>query len=272
MVTRPASSEEDGRLILVVNGERKDVDYAHIAARLPDDVRLEIENDYALIALQGPKAAAVMSKVCPEAVELPFMGAEKTSLGGLNCHVTRSGYTGEDGFEISFDAGDVEEAARLLLANPSVQPIGLGARDTLRLEAGLCLYGHDIDETTSPIEADLAWSIAKRRREQGGFPGTDRVRRELRDGSSRKRVGFRLSGRAPAREGCIVQSLSGEPIGKITSGTFAPSLGTPISMGYVTASHAVPETTVNIVIRETPYSADVTAFPFVPNRYHRTSS
>lgn len=272
MVTRPLAPAESGSLMLVVNASRKAVDYAHIAARLPEGVTLRPLEDRALIALQGPGAAAVMAGLCPDAAALDFMTATLAELAGIPCHVSRSGYTGEDGFEISTAASDIEAAARALLAHPAVKPIGLGARDTLRLEAGLCLYGHELDETTSPVEAGLVWSLGKARRETGGFPGAERIQRELRDGPARKRVGIRLTGRAPAREGCGIVSAGGEPVGLVTSGSYAPSLGNPIVMGYVAATHAERGTALQIVIRGTPHPATVVPVPFVPNRYFRKNS
>jgi len=266
MVTRV---EPDGSLMLVVNASRKDVDYAHMRARLPGSVMLSAIEDRALLALQGPGAAAVMASLCPEAASLAFMTAAPARLGGIDCHVSRSGYTGEDGFEISLAAGEAERAARLLLAHPMVKPAGLGARDTLRLEAGLCLYGHDIDETTSPVEAGLVWSLGKARRERGDFPGAARVLRVLRDGPPRKRAGIRLTGKAPAREGCMILGAGGETVGRVTSGSFAPSLGGPIAMGYVATSHAAPGSALQIAIRGTPHPAKVVPMPFVPNRYFR---
>src|SRR6185503_17964077 len=182
MVARSASADDDGRLFLVVNASRKEVDYAHISSRLPAAVMLLPAPERALVALQGPAAKTAMARLSPAAVGLAFMTAARVRVGGFDCRVSRSGYTGEDGFEISVAAGKAEKLARLLLAQDGVQPIGLGARDSLRLEAGLCLYGHEIDESTSPIEADLAWSIQKRRRNEGGFPGAERIQAEFADG------------------------------------------------------------------------------------------
>jgi aminomethyltransferase len=271
MVTRPASPDEDGRLLLVVNAARKALDYAHIGARLPQNVVLVAVDDMALIALQGPLAASVMAGLCPPAAALGFMTAARAELAGIPCHVSRSGYTGEDGFEISLPAERAEDAARALLAHPNVQPVGLGARDTLRLEAGLCLYGHDIDETTSPAEADLLWSVGKRRRAAGGFPGAERLKREIAEGPARRRVGLKLEGRAPAREGCEIRKTDGTPVGIVTSGSFAPSIGVPVAMGYVESTVANLGTPLAIVIRGTPQPATVAPLPFVPNRYHRKS-
>jgi aminomethyltransferase len=269
MVTRPASAEDDGKLMLIVNAACKEADYAHIGAHLPAGVELHRAEDRALLALQGPAAAEVLARFCRQATELGFMTATSASFDGVDCHVSRSGYTGEDGFEISVAAEDAERIARTLLGEAEVEAIGLGARDTLRLEAGLCLYGHDIDETTSPVEADLVWSIGKRRREEGGFPGAERVQRELRDGPARLRVGIRPEGRAPAREGTQILDEGGNTIGTVTSGGFGPSVGGPIAMGYVTAAHAEPETWLGLVVRGNTVSAAVSALPFQPHRYFR---
>jgi aminomethyltransferase len=271
MVTRSHAADDDGSLMLVVNASRKEVDYTHIAARLPDDVRLEPMPERALLALQGPSAKAVMAKLSDVAAGLPFMGAASGKVGAFDCHVSRSGYTGEDGFEISVAAAKAEKLARLLLAQEGVQPNGLGARDSLRLEAGLCLYGHDIDETTSPIEAGLVWSIQKRRREQGGFPGTQRIQDELANGPKRRRVGIRPDGRAPAREGTEVLALLGDKLGVVTSGGFGPSVNGPVAMGYVKASYAEPGKPVNLMVRGKALSASVAPLPFVPHRYVRKS-
>ena len=271
MVTRSHAADDDGSLMLVVNASRKEVDYAHIAARLPDDVRLEPMPERALLALQGPAAKEVMAKLSDVATGLPFMGASSGKVGEFDCHISRSGYTGEDGFEISVAATKAEKLARLLLAQEGVQPIGLGARDSLRLEAGLCLYGHDIDETTSPIEAGLVWSIQKRRREQGGFPGAQRIQDELADGPKRRRVGIKPDGRAPAREGTEILALLGDKLGVVTSGGFGPSANGPIAMGYVRAGYAEPGKPVNLMVRGKALSASVAPLPFVPHRYVRKS-
>src|SRR5947208_537638 len=201
MVTRSADPTEDGVLMLIVNAATKDADYAHIAVHLPAGVRLIRADHRALIAVQGPGAVRAVGRHCPEAVGMLFMSAITTRFDGIDCHISRSGYTGEDGYEISCKATRVRAIVERLLSEPTVKLIGLGARDSLRLEAGLCLYGHDIDTTTSPVEAALTWSIGKRRREQGGFPGAARVQGELRDGVARLRVGIKPDGRAPAREG-----------------------------------------------------------------------
>jgi aminomethyltransferase len=269
MVTRPASAQDAGRLALVVNASRKETDWAVLSARLPAGVRVVPLPDRALLALQGPQAAQIMAKLAPAAAAFAFMQAGPVRIGDFDCHVSRSGYTGEDGFEIAVEAGEAAALARLLLARDGVAPVGLGARDSLRLEAGLCLYGHELDETTSPVEAALAWSVPKRRREEGGFPGAGRIGRELRAGPARLRVGIRPEGRAPAREGTEILSAAGERIGTVTSGGFAPTLGAPIAMGYVAAGHAAPDTPLSLVVRGRPLPARVVALPFVPHRYVR---
>jgi aminomethyltransferase len=269
MITRLAYDGFEGWAYVVVNAARKDADYAHIAARLPGGVKLDVEETLALVALQGPQAAAVLAGIVPEVEGMGFMTYHGAKLDGVPLHISRSGYTGEDGFEISIPAKDVEAFCRRLLDDERVKPVGLGARDTLRLEAGLCLYGHDIDETTSPAEADLLFSIGKRRREEGGFPGFARLQREIAQGTARRRVGLRLEGRAPAREGCEIHAADGTPIGVVTSGSFSPTLGGPIAMGYVETASASPGTSLHIVIRGTPHPATVVSLPFVPNRYHR---
>ena len=269
MVARPGSAKEDGRLMLVVNAGRKDVDYAHIAARLPGNVKLTPLTDRALLALQGPSAVSLMARLSGNAAKLRFMHVGSERVGDFDCHVSRSGYTGEDGFEISVAADQATDLAKLLLAQANVQPIGLGARDSLRLEAGLCLYGHDIDETTSPIEAGLAWSIQKRRRTEGGFPGFERIRDELARGPGRKRVGIKPEGRAPAREGTEILAMLGDRIGVVTSGGFGPSVNAPVAMGYVQSGYAAPGTSVNLMVRGKALTASIVPMPFFPHRYAR---
>jgi aminomethyltransferase len=269
MVTRSADPDEDGVFMLVVNAACKEADYAHLAAGLPAGVRLIRADHRALIALQGPKAAAVLERHCAGAGAMAFMSACSASFDGIDCHVGRSGYTGEDGYEISVKANRVRAIAERLLGHSEVKPVGLGARDSLRLEAGLCLYGHDIDIGTSPVEAGLSWSIQKRRREEGGFPGAERVLAELRDGARRQRVGLRPEGRVPAREGAEIRAPDGAPIGTVTSGGFSPTLGVPIAMGYVERSFAAPGTPVVLIVRGKDIAASVAALPFVPHRYHR---
>jgi aminomethyltransferase len=269
MVTRAADPDEDGVLMLVVNASRKDADFAHIAAQLPGNVRLLRADHRALLAVQGPQAVAAVSHHCPEAAAMAFMSAITTRFDGIDCHISRSGYTGEDGYEISCKATRVRAIAERLLGEPGVKLIGLGARDSLRLEAGLCLYGHDIDTTTSPVEAGLAWSIQKRRREEGGFPGAARIQRELAEGPSRRRVGIKPEGRAPAREGTTIHASDGTQIGAVTSGGFGPTVEGPIAMGYVARDHAAPGTPLVLVVRGKELPAQVVALPFVPHRYVR---
>jgi aminomethyltransferase len=262
MVTRDA----DGvGLSLVVNASRKEIDFAHIAERLPAGVRLDPEPNRALIALQGPQAAAVLSRLFPGVEALGFM------TGGVfgPVSVSRSGYTGEDGFEISVEADSAEALARRILSEPEVLPIGLGARDTLRLEAGLPLYGQDMDEAASPVEAGLAFSIGKRRRTEGGFLGADRVSRELSEGPKRVRVGLKLEGRAAARHGMRILDPAGNPVGEITSGAFTPTAAASIATGYVHTGLSKPGTRLAAEIRSAAVPAGVTSMPFVPHRYVR---
>jgi aminomethyltransferase len=271
MVTRSTDAAEDGVLMLVVNAARKETDHAHLTARLPANVRLLRADHRALVALQGPMAAEVMRRHCRDAVGMAFMTAQSTSFDGIDCHVSRSGYTGEDGYEISVKATRVNAIVERLLDDPRVKLAGLGARDSLRLEAGLCLYGHDIDEATSPVEAALAWSIPKRRREEGGFAGATRVQQEIADGPARRRVGIKPDGRAPAREGTEIRSPEGAAIGNVTSGGFGPSVEGPIAMGYVERGFAEPGTSVRLIVRGNELAATVVPLPFVPHRYHRAS-
>ena len=256
-------------LFLVVNAACKTQDIEHMRAHLPSGVKLEVMFERALMALQGPAASAVMARLGPAASELTFMGGARVEIGGIWCTVTRSGYTGEDGFEISVDEDKADKLARLLLDQPEVMPIGLGARDSLRLEAGLCLYGHDIDTGTTPIEADLNWAIGKRRREEGGFPGADIILDQLKNGTARKRVGIRPEGRAPAREHTELTDADGRRIGEITSGGFGPSVGGPVAMGYVETAFASEGTEINAMVRGKALPARVASMPFTPHRYHR---
>ncbi len=268
MITRLTESGAAERFFLVVNASRKGADFAHLRQHLPQ-LDIVIHSERALIALQGPQAAAVLASRLPQVAAMAFMTMRIIESGGVSYQVSRSGYTGEDGFEIAIAADRAEAFARSLLESPLVRPIGLGARDSLRLEAGLCLYGHDIDETTSPIEAGLAWSIAKRRRAEGGFAGETRVRREIAEGPKRRRVGLLPLGRVPAREGSEIVAVGGRPIGRITSGGFGASLGAPIAMGYVEAGHAALGTPVEFLVRGRPIAGRVAAMPFVAHRYYR---
>lgn len=256
-------------LYLVVNASRKEADAAHLREHLAGQARIGELSDRALLALQGPSAAAVLARLDSRADAMAFMSIGELSLGGMPCILSRSGYTGEDGFEISMAGMDAVKVARLLLAQPEVKPIGLGARDSLRLEAGLCLYGHDIDETTTPIEAGLGWSIGKRRRSEGGFLGAAPILEQIAQGPRRKRVGIVPEGRAPARENTDITDAKGGLIGKVTSGGFGPTVGGPICMGYVDSSHAGEGTEVALLVRGTPRPARIVRLPFVPHRYKR---
>jgi aminomethyltransferase len=273
MVTRLTDEAGRERLFLVVNAATKRADFAHIAAELPG-CALTVLDDRALLALQGPKAAEVLrrhvaSAAAKSVFALPFMAAGSFARDGIFLDISRSGYTGEDGFEIALPATVAPDFAQELLDGADVRPIGLGARNSLRLEAGLCLYGHDIDSTTGPVEAGLSWSISKRRREAGGFFGYEQVKREINHGPSRLRVGFLLEGQAPAREGSEIATLGGQTIGRITSGGFAPSLGRPVAMGYVDAAHAAPGTQLCLIVRGKPLAAKIVPMPFVPHHYFR---
>ena len=269
MVTRLEPDDSGEKLFVVVNAACKAQDFARLRDNLPD-LRLDVFEDRALLALQGPGAAAALERHIPGAAAMIFMSLRDFSWRGAALFVTRSGYTGEDGYEISVPAERAAELADILLAEAGVQAIGLGARDSLRLEAGLCLYGHDIDETTSPIEAGLVWSISRRRREEGGFPGAARIQQELAQGVTRQRVGLALDGKAPAREGADIVDSQGALVGRVTSGGFSPSLGRPIAMGYVPPALAAPGTALSLIVRGKPLAAHVVALPFVPNRYHRS--
>jgi aminomethyltransferase len=262
-------------LFVVVNAACKAEDEAHLRANLSDVCLIEPMTDRALIALQGPKASAVLAKFCPEAPAMRFMDAGPHAVDGIDCFVSRSGYTGEDGFEISVPAEQAEALAKALLESRDVLPIGLGARDSLRLEAGLCLYGHDIDTTTTPVEGALEWSIQKSRRRggarPGGFPGADKILHQLDQGTPRRRVGLKPEGRAPVREGAALfaDATSAEQIGSITSGGFGPSVNAPVAMGYLPTSLATPGGLVFAELRGQRLPLRVAALPFVPNTYKR---
>jgi aminomethyltransferase len=262
-------------LFLVVNAACKVEDEAHLRAHLSDSCIIDSLSERALIALQGPKAEAALAKLGADVSAMKFMDAGPRRVGNFDCFVSRSGYTGEDGFEISVPAADAEALVTKLLENPDVLPIGLGARDSLRLEAGLCLYGHDIDTTTTPVEGALEWSVQKSRRtggaRAGGFPGAPKILAQLDKGASRRRVGLRAEGRAPVREGAVLfaDATSTDPIGKVTSGGFGPSLNAPVAMGYVPAPLATVGTTVFAEVRGQRLPLKVSATPFVPNTYKR---
>jgi len=263
-------SRLEGALYLVVNGATKWDDIAHLREYLPDEITLQHMEEHALLALQGPKAAEVLARHVPGVAALTFMKFAAFTLAGHPVQIARAGYTGEDGFEISLPAEAAEEIATLLCAEAEVKPIGLGARDSLRLEAGLPLYGHDMTPDISPIEAGLIFGINKRRRTEGGFPGADRIIREINEGTSRKWIGLKIEGRLPAREGAEV--FAGDAhVGAVTSGGFSPTLQQPIAMAYVASDHAAPGSALEVEVRGKRLSATVTPTPFVPHRYYRGS-
>jgi aminomethyltransferase len=262
-------------LFLVVNAACKAEDEALLKEHLSDVCIVEPLASRALLALQGPKAESVLAKFNAEIPAMKFMDAGPRRLAGIDCFVSRSGYTGEDGFEISVPAEAADGFAKQLLADDSVLPIGLGARDSLRLEAGLCLYGHDLDTATTPVEGALEWSIQKSRRKggarPGGFPGADAILSQFEQGASRRRVGLKPDGRAPVREGAplFADETSSQPIGTVTSGGFGPSLNAPVAMGYLPSSLASPDNVVFAEVRGQRLAMRVTPMPFVPNTYKR---
>jgi aminomethyltransferase len=269
MVCRPADPKRDGELLLVVNASMKQPDYIHIAALLPEGITLRPFEDRALLALQGPEAVTVLSRLAPGIEAMTFMAAAETMIAEIPAHVTRSGYTGEDGFEISVAADAAGALWDRLTADPTVKPIGLGARDSLRLEADLPLYGHDLDTETTPVSAALGFALKKRRREEGGFPGHERILLERENGPILKRVGLIVDGRQPVREGAAVLDAEGSEVGRVTSGGFAPTVQKPIAMAYVPAASAVPGTKITLAQRGKLHTAEVAQMPFVPHRYVR---
>lgn len=258
------SSAED-YLFLVVNASMREQDVAHLKTL---DIEV-LEIDRSLIAIQGPSAEAIVSAMAPEAADLKFMETKLLDLMGSECRVSRLGYTGEDGYEISLPNDRAVEITRKFLEHPDLEMAGLGARDSLRLEAGLCLYGNDIDNSTSPVEANLTWAMQKRRREEGGFPGAERIQRELAEGPRRRLVGIKPEGRAPARRGVEVADKEGNVIGSISSGGFGPTYGGPVSMGYIAIEFAEPGTEVDLLIRGKAMPATIIKLPFVQQNYKR---
>ena len=272
MISRLGFSGHEHKLYLVVNAGCKVDDFAHLQKHLPKDVTLDIADDtLSLIALQGPKAADVLGAMNPAVKDLVFMTHTDLPLTpDMWVHISRSGYTGEDGYEISVKHDDVERLTDLLLAHGDVEPIGLGARDSLRLEAGLCLYGHDIDTSVSPIEAGLFWSVQKHRRSaDAGYLGAARVAADIADKSTKRLVGIKPEGRAPAREHTEVQDMDGNTIGEITSGGFGPTAGGPVAMGYVARKFTKPGTDVQLIVRGKARPAKITKLPFAPHNYYR---
>ena len=270
MISHLVDDKWGDHLFVVVNAACKAQDVSHLKANLNHRCEVEELTDRALLALQGPAAGAVLARLAPDSGKMTFMTARQLNIAGIGCIVTRSGYTGEDGFEISVPDTAAVDLARHLLAAPEVKPIGLGARDSLRLEAGLCLYGNDITPATTPVEADLSWAIAKRRREEGGFPGSGVLQRQWQSGTSRKRVGILPEGKAPARAHTEIADEAGQVIGEVTSGGFGPSVNNPIAMGYVATGHAAPGTRLQLLVRGKALPAKVVALPFVPHRYRRS--
>jgi aminomethyltransferase len=269
MVTRPSEGRDAAHLRMVVNAACKTADFAHIQGNLGAGLKLDELADHALLALQGPQAAAVIARLAPPAAKMKFMTGAALDIAGIPCYATRSGYTGEDGYEISVPNARAVELARRLLAEPEVKPIGLGARDSLRLEAGLCLYGSDITERTTPVEAGLSWAIAERRRKEGGYPGDAVLKQQWAEGAARKRVGILPEGKAPARAHTEIADEAGHDLGEITSGGFGPTLGKPIAMGYAAAAAAGIGNAVNLMVRGKALAARIVKMPFVPHRYHR---
>ncbi|MBT4890136.1 MAG: glycine cleavage system aminomethyltransferase GcvT [Rhodospirillales bacterium] len=261
-------TQQGDYLYLVINAACKEADIAHMKANLGSECEMKILEDRSLLALQGPKAAEVLSRFANPARHMGFMSAAKLHIGEFECFITRSGYSGEDGYEISVPDDGAEDLARLLLDEDEVEFAGLGARDSLRLEAGLCLYGSDIDDTTTPIEADLKWTISKRRREQGGFPGADIIQQQIAEGPPRLRVGIKPEGRAPARAHTEITDNIGTVIGEITSGGFGPTLGAPVAMGYVDSAFAAHGTDVSLLVRGKSLPAKVTSTIFVKHNYY----
>lgn len=268
IITRMEPEELQGSLYIVVNGAMKHQDWAYFEDRLGDEITLTRADDRALLALQGPEAVDVLKDYFPGCEDLKFMESKRVFWNDVRCGVARCGYTGEDGFEILIFADAAQDFVNQLLADERVKPIGLGARDSLRLEGGLCLYGHDMDATRDPVEADLQWVIQKSRRARADFPGADRILAAIADGPAEKRVGIRPLERAPAREGTEIH-VGGERVGIVTSGGFGPSVDAPVAMGYVRADLAQPGTPVELMVRGKPRPAEIAALPFVEHRYKR---
>jgi len=256
--------------LLVVNAACKHKDLAHLQSGLTNaSAKVTMLEEQALLALQGPQAAAVLARLSPGIEKLPFMHLAEVDIDGIACRVSRSGYSGEDGYEISLSNSDAAALARRLLAEDEVALAGLGARDSLRLEAGLCLYGQDIDESTTPVEAGLTWAIAKSRREAGGFPGDKVLLEQITKGAQRKRVGVKVQGRAPVREGATIEDREGNAIGRITSGGFGPSVEMPIAMGYVPLAQSKPGIELAARVRNRTLGMEVVKLPFRPHNYYR---
>jgi len=268
MVSRSAYPNTEGRLYLVVNASRKATDFAHLKSRLPGNITVDELPQWALLALQGPRAEAALETVVSGVAALEFMQGAPFEFDGAEIYATRSGYTGEDGYEITVPNDKAKALWRALLAHPDVMPIGLGARDSLRLEAGLSLYGHELDETVSPVEASLLWSIPKPRRAEGGFPGAARIQREVAEGAARKIAGIKPEGRAPAREGTVIMS-DGKEVGVITSGGFGPSAGGPVALGFLPPDLAKAGQALDLMVRGKALPAQVVKLPFVAKSFKK---
>ena len=272
MITRRRVDDIDD-LFLIVNAGCKDADTQHLITHIGHRCTVQLLPDRALLALQGPKAVQALARLNPAVAALTFMTGMSAVLAGADCYLTRSGYTGEDGFEISVPADQAEALARALLALPEVMPAGLGARDTLRLEAGLCLYGHDINETTTPVEAGLTWAIQKVRRvggaRHGGYPGAAAIDGQLATGPRTRRIGLLGLERVPVREGAVIVDARGHKLGQVTSGTLSPTVNEPIAMAYLAANHALPHHEVYAEVRGKRQPMRVSPMPFAPHRYFR---
>ena len=268
IITRRSENSFD----MVVNAACKEADFAYLRSQLSNDIELVNKDNLALLALQGPQAAAVIQELAPAAIHRGFMAGVDTEMQGIPCYISRSGYTGEDGFEISVDARQAETMARMILADPRVKPIGLGARDSLRLEAGLCLYGHDMNEDTTPAQASLGWSISKVRRtggeREGGFPGSEKILAEMQAGAEIRRAGFLVVGRVPVREGASI-FLADDCVGQVTSGGFAPSLQRAVLMARVKVSALNSGQTLEAEVRGKRITLEASRLPFVSHRYYR---
>jgi aminomethyltransferase len=269
MITRRTGAEGDDELYMVVNGATKYDDIGYLLDALPDDITMNLMDEQALLAVQGPKAVAAVARIVPGVDALTFMTAGAFDWNGVTLWISRSGYTGEDGVEISVPAEHAVALADALCAQPEIKPIGLGARDSLRLEAGLPLYGHDLDPETNPVAADLGFALSKRRREAADFAGAAPILADRENGPATRRVGLLVEGRQPVREGAEVVDADGAVIGRVTSGGFAPTVGAPIAMAYVPAALAMPGTAVQLRQRGKIHAATVAAMPFVPHRYVR---
>jgi aminomethyltransferase len=261
-------------IYVVVNAACKEQDIAHMQANLGEGVELELLDDRALVAVQGPTAAQAISRLAPEAGEMVFMDSRQMQIDGVDCFVSRSGYTGEDGYEISIPSADADRLCRLFLEQPEIEGIGLGARDSLRLESGLCLYGHDLDQSTTPLEGSLIWAISKCRRADGeragGFPGADKVLDQITNKNwTRKRVGLLGEGRAPVREGTELFDADGNKIGVVTSGTYGPTIEKPVAMAYVETAFSPLDTVVFAEVRGKKLPMTVSRMPFIEQRYYR---